>query len=80
MTEDHFAATAERLKATQKSARKTRYYSSRLDPHRTELFALASHGCTIAQLHRRLRELRVKVAPSTVYRWAAKNKLKLIKE
>lgn len=73
---EHIETTVSDLKKRTTLRRKTRVYKSVIDPYTNELFALHKAGCSIPQLHIRLRDLGVKVDASTVYRWAEKNGLK----
>lgn len=77
MPENSVTELAERLKSEHSIRGQTRYGTSRLDPHASVLFELARNGCKAAHLQRYLREKRVKVVLSTVYRWAEKNGLRI---
>ena len=59
----------EKLKSQTNTIRKKRFYQSRLDPYKGELFQLHNAGATTAELQRWLRAKRIKVAWSTVSRW-----------
>jgi len=64
----------EKAKQLTKAIRKPRFYRSRLDDHSDALIALHRAGNTTAQIHRFLvKEKKVNVAWSTVYRWVKKN-------
>ncbi|AFT76822.1 hypothetical protein AMBLS11_01140 [Alteromonas macleodii str. 'Black Sea 11'] len=64
----------EKAKQLTKAIRKPRFYRSRLDDHSDTLIALHRAGNTAAQIHRFLvKEKKVNVAWSTVYRWVKKN-------
>ena len=68
-------AEVSRLQAQTKAIRK-RNYSQRksvLDNYHGEIIILLSHGATATEVHRWLRELKVKISLSTVTRWIKKN-------
>lgn len=56
-----------------KVIRKRRYVISRLDKYKGELLTLYKKGVTIAELQRWLRQRKIKVVYSTVYRWIQKH-------
>lgn len=61
------------LKSQTRSIRQGRYGKSRLDKFGGELIAMKIAGASIAELHRWIRNKRVKVKYSTVYRWMKKH-------
>ncbi len=64
----------EKAKQLTKAIRKPRFYRSSLDKYADILIALHRAGNTTAQIHRFLvKEKKVNVVWSTVYRWVKKN-------
>lgn len=60
------------IRQQRRSARRKRYYRSRLDRYRAELVALRRAGATLAEIAAWLRRRRIKVACSTISRYLAR--------
>lgn len=73
MSEFEVHAAVAKLKSQTSTIRKKRFYQSRLDPYKGELFQLHNAGATTAELQRWLRTKRITVAWSTVSRWITQN-------
>jgi len=69
---DHLTAELAAIRQQRRTARRRRYYRSRLDRYRAEIVALRRAGATLAEIAAWLRQRRCKVAPSTISRYLAR--------
>ncbi|MGB4600618.1 MAG: hypothetical protein WBI04_11700 [Trichlorobacter sp.] len=60
------------IRQQRRTARRRRYFRSRLDRYRAEIVALRRAGATLAEIAAWLRQRRCKVATSTISRYLAK--------